>query len=176
MLRLQEELPYGLVVEIEGMGASEDEPGKLVVQAVIWVERAGQKAIVIGKGGELLKEVGRAVAARPQPSLRPAGAPRALGQGQAKAGRTTRTRCASSGTKHELAARRVNLEPAFLLHHYPWRDTSRILELHDAHARPGLGVRAGLARSRAPTAAGGALQPFTRVAGVLERRAARQGT
>ncbi len=59
MLRLQEELPYGLVVEIEGMGPSEDEPGKLVVQAVIWVERVGQKAIVIGKGGSLLKEVGR---------------------------------------------------------------------------------------------------------------------
>ena len=59
MLRLQEELPYGLVVEIEGMGDSEDEPGKLVVQAVIWVERTGQKAIVIGKGGELLKAVGR---------------------------------------------------------------------------------------------------------------------
>jgi GTP-binding protein Era len=59
MLRLQEELPYGLVVQIEGMGDSEDEPGKLFVQAVIWVERAGQKAIVIGKGGELLKNVGR---------------------------------------------------------------------------------------------------------------------
>ena len=59
MLRLQEELPYGLVVEIEGMGDSEDEPGKLVVQAVIWVERAGQKAIVIGRGGDLLKTVGR---------------------------------------------------------------------------------------------------------------------
>ena len=58
--RLQEELPYGLVVEIEGMGEAEDEPGKLVVQAVIWVERDGQKPIVIGKGGELLKEVGRA--------------------------------------------------------------------------------------------------------------------
>jgi GTP-binding protein Era len=57
--RLQEELPYGLVVEIEGMGVAEDEPGKLVVQAVIWVERTGQKAIVIGKGGELLKEIGR---------------------------------------------------------------------------------------------------------------------
>jgi len=51
-LRLQQELPYGLFVEIEA--------GKLVVQAVIWVERTGQKAIVIGKGGELLKEVGRA--------------------------------------------------------------------------------------------------------------------
>jgi GTPase len=52
-------VPYGLVVEIEGIGASQDEPGKLVVQAVIWVERAGQKAIVIGKGGSLLKEIGR---------------------------------------------------------------------------------------------------------------------
>ncbi len=58
--RLQEEVPYGLMVEIDGMGEAEDEPGKLVVQAVIWVERTGQKAIVIGKGGELLKEVGRA--------------------------------------------------------------------------------------------------------------------
>lgn len=59
MLRLQEELPYGLVVEIEGMGDSEDEPGKIVVQAVIWVERTSQKAIVIGKAGERLKEIGR---------------------------------------------------------------------------------------------------------------------
>jgi len=58
--RLQEELPYGLVVEVEGIGEAEDEPGKLVVQAVIWVERTSQKAIVIGKRGELLKEVGRA--------------------------------------------------------------------------------------------------------------------
>jgi len=58
-LRLQEEVPYGLMVEVEGIGEAEDEPGKLMVQAVIWVERTGQKAIVIGKGGELLKEVGR---------------------------------------------------------------------------------------------------------------------
>ena len=58
--RLQEEVPYGLVVEVEGMGEAEDEPGKLVIQAVVWVERTGQKAIVIGKGGELLKEVGTA--------------------------------------------------------------------------------------------------------------------
>jgi GTP-binding protein Era len=58
--RLQEEVPYGLVVEVEGMGEAEDEPGKLVIQAVIWVERTGHKAIVIGKGGELLKEIGTA--------------------------------------------------------------------------------------------------------------------
>jgi GTP-binding protein Era len=59
-LRLQEELPYGIVVEIEDLGPAADEPGKLLVHAEIWVERTGQKAIVIGKGGELLKEVGRA--------------------------------------------------------------------------------------------------------------------
>ncbi len=59
-LRLREELPYGIMVEIEGIGQLEDEPGKLLVQAVIWVERAGQKAIVIGKGGNQLKEIGSA--------------------------------------------------------------------------------------------------------------------
>jgi GTP-binding protein Era len=30
------------------------------VSAVIWVDREGQKPIVIGKGGELLKKVGTA--------------------------------------------------------------------------------------------------------------------
>lgn len=59
-LRLREELPYGIMVEIEGIGELEDEPGKLLIQAVIWVERAGQKAIVIGKGGGQLKEIGSA--------------------------------------------------------------------------------------------------------------------
>jgi GTP-binding protein Era len=54
--RLRQELPYGLTVGIERF---EEEDGRLVVNAVIWVERAGQKAIVIGQGGEQLKEVGR---------------------------------------------------------------------------------------------------------------------
>ncbi|MFO0451135.1 MAG: GTPase Era [Pseudomonadota bacterium] len=57
-LRLQEELPYGLTVEIERLAELED--GRLEIHAVIWVERPGQKAIVIGEGGALLKEVGRA--------------------------------------------------------------------------------------------------------------------
>lgn len=56
-LRLRQELPYGLTVTIEQF--KEDE-GRLLVNAVIWVERSGQKAIVIGRAGELLKEVGRA--------------------------------------------------------------------------------------------------------------------
>jgi GTP-binding protein Era len=56
-LRLHQELPYGLTVEIERFA---EEEGRLMVNAVIWVERSGQKAIVIGHGGEQLKEVGRA--------------------------------------------------------------------------------------------------------------------
>ncbi|MBC7984077.1 MAG: GTPase Era [Candidatus Obscuribacterales bacterium] len=57
-LRLRQELPYGLTVEIERFELQED--GRLLISAVIWVERAGQKAIVIGQGGESLKEIGRA--------------------------------------------------------------------------------------------------------------------
>ena len=56
-MRLQQELPYGISVEIERMDETED--GRLEIGAVIWVEREGQKAIVIGEGGKLLKEVGR---------------------------------------------------------------------------------------------------------------------
>jgi GTPase len=55
--RLAQELPYGLSVEIERWSETED--GRLEIGAVIWVERAGQKAIVIGEGGAVLKDVGR---------------------------------------------------------------------------------------------------------------------
>lgn len=55
-LELNQELPYGIAVEIEQM--AEDE-GQLIVQAAIWVDRAGQKPIVIGAKGERLKRVGK---------------------------------------------------------------------------------------------------------------------
>ena len=55
-LKLREELPYGINVQIERF---EEERGRTLINAVIWVERAGQKAIVIGQGGERLKEIGR---------------------------------------------------------------------------------------------------------------------
>ena len=54
--QLGQELPYSLTVEIEQY-RQED---KLIrIGAVIYVERSGQKSIVIGKKGELLKAVGR---------------------------------------------------------------------------------------------------------------------
>ncbi|QSX75366.1 GTPase Era [Lysobacter arenosi] len=55
MRQLGEELPYATTVEIEKF---EVDGNLLRIGAVIWVERDGQKAIVIGKGGERLREIG----------------------------------------------------------------------------------------------------------------------
>ncbi|HIJ22585.1 MAG: GTPase Era [Gammaproteobacteria bacterium] len=54
--QLGQELPYALTVEIEQF----KEDGKMThIAAVIWVERAGQKGIVIGKKGARLRSVGK---------------------------------------------------------------------------------------------------------------------
>ncbi|HEY5613458.1 MAG TPA: GTPase Era [Lysobacter sp.] len=55
MRQLGEELPYATTVEIESFVV---EGSMLRIGAVIWVERDGQKAIVIGKGGERLRDIG----------------------------------------------------------------------------------------------------------------------
>jgi GTP-binding protein Era len=55
-LSLRQEVPYGLTVQIEKF--EEDEKG-IIMNAIIWVERDSQKGIVVGKGGSLLKKVGR---------------------------------------------------------------------------------------------------------------------
>ena len=52
---LHQELPYATTVEIESYT---EENRLLKISAVIWVEREGQKAIVIGKDGETLKSIG----------------------------------------------------------------------------------------------------------------------
>ncbi len=54
-LELNQEVPYGIAVEIEGIS---EEDGQKVVSAVIWVDREGQKPIVIGARGERLKRIG----------------------------------------------------------------------------------------------------------------------
>lgn len=57
-LELDQELPYGIAVEIEQIEPTED--GRKHVAAVIWVDRRGQKPIVIGADGERLRRIGRA--------------------------------------------------------------------------------------------------------------------
>jgi GTP-binding protein Era len=56
-LTLRQEIPYGLTVQIERF--QQDEAG-ITIDAVIFIERDSQKGIVVGKGGGLLKKVGRA--------------------------------------------------------------------------------------------------------------------
>lgn len=56
-LSLHEEIPYGLTVQIERYDVTET---GIEIHAVIWVERESQKGIVVGKGGRVLKHVGRA--------------------------------------------------------------------------------------------------------------------
>jgi GTP-binding protein Era len=50
--RYAEELPYAVTVEIERF---EEQSGRYLIYALVWVERESQKAIVIGRGGEALK-------------------------------------------------------------------------------------------------------------------------
>jgi len=52
---LGEELPYATTVAIEDYKPTLKVP---LISAIIWVEREGQKPIVIGKNGERLKEIG----------------------------------------------------------------------------------------------------------------------
>jgi GTP-binding protein Era len=55
-----DELPYSAAVEVEEFDESErrDDGGLVRIGALIWVERNSQKAIVIGKGGAMLKRIG----------------------------------------------------------------------------------------------------------------------
>ncbi|MGD8913303.1 MAG: GTPase Era [Candidatus Thiodiazotropha sp.] len=52
--RYAKELPYAVSVEIERF---EEQSGLYRINAIIWVEKAGQKGILIGKDGLTLKEV-----------------------------------------------------------------------------------------------------------------------
>ncbi|ABI78099.1 GTP-binding protein Era [Hyphomonas neptunium ATCC 15444] len=57
MLRLHQELPYQLMVDTESWEERGD--GSVRIQQVIIVGRDGHKAMVLGKGGSLIKEIGR---------------------------------------------------------------------------------------------------------------------
>jgi GTP-binding protein Era len=55
-IHLRDELPYGVTVQVERYA---QESGRLTIHAIIWVERDSQKGIVVGKGGLMLKKIGR---------------------------------------------------------------------------------------------------------------------
>lgn len=55
--KFKDEIPYSTAVTIENF--REQEGRKDLIEAIITVERDSQKAIVIGKGGQALKQIGR---------------------------------------------------------------------------------------------------------------------
>lgn len=57
MVRVHQEVPYALAVQVQSLKRE----GRLArVEAIIWIEREGQKGIVIGQGGQVLKAIGTA--------------------------------------------------------------------------------------------------------------------
>ena len=57
-LNLHQELPYNVAVDIDNWEELPDR-NLTIINAVIYVSRPSQKAIVIGKGGQNLKEIGQ---------------------------------------------------------------------------------------------------------------------
>lgn len=53
---LDRELPYNIAVETEKWETEED--GRVVINQVIYVTKESQKAIVLGKGGSMVKKIG----------------------------------------------------------------------------------------------------------------------
>ena len=64
ILRLREELPHSIYVEVADLEFHEDEsaPGKkrLWIRAFIITERESQKGMIVGKGGSMIKSIGQA--------------------------------------------------------------------------------------------------------------------
>jgi hypothetical protein len=156
-LKLREELPYGINVQIERFA---DEDGRIMINAVIWVERAGQKAIVIGRAASGSR---RSAGSRASNSTI-CGSARCIssyGSRSRKTGRTARWHCANSGTtrceQHRPAIRAARMADAgYVLHQYAYRDTSRIVEAFTAEhgrltlfARGATGPKSSLARRAA---------------------------
>lgn len=56
--QLQQELPYSIAVETEQWTDRSD--GSVRLDQVIWVEREGQRPIVLGRGGQRIRQIGEA--------------------------------------------------------------------------------------------------------------------
>jgi GTPase len=55
---VSDELPHSIAVTVDEMNERED--GLLNIFANLWLERNSQKGIIIGRGGQKLKEIGQA--------------------------------------------------------------------------------------------------------------------
>ena len=59
MTHLRQELPYAVAVQVLEVREPEEEGKPLYILAEIWVERSNHRMIVLGKGGSMIREIGR---------------------------------------------------------------------------------------------------------------------
>ncbi len=60
LMNTHKELPYSTAVQVESFDESRRQQGFVRITAVVIVERPGQKKIVIGRGGRMIKRIGTA--------------------------------------------------------------------------------------------------------------------
>jgi len=58
LARVRDELPHSVAVLVEELGPDPEREDLLVIRAVLFVERASQKPIVLGRGGSVLRDIG----------------------------------------------------------------------------------------------------------------------
>lgn len=60
LLQTEQEVPHSVAVDVEEFKSPDEYPDRknLLIRATIYVERDGQKAILIGKGGSKMKSIG----------------------------------------------------------------------------------------------------------------------
>jgi GTP-binding protein Era len=58
LLLTREEIPHSITVTTDKMSRDE-ETGKIHIMATIIVERKSQKGIILGKGGDMIRKVGK---------------------------------------------------------------------------------------------------------------------
>lgn len=60
MMQLRQELPYSVAVRVLEWRDPAAEGAPIYIRAELWVERSNHRMIVLGKGGSMIKEIGRA--------------------------------------------------------------------------------------------------------------------
>jgi len=68
LLGTRQEVPHAVAVRLEEFRPGQN-PATQYIRAVVYVEREGQKAILVGKGGSRLKKIGSAARAELEPML-----------------------------------------------------------------------------------------------------------
>ncbi|MCA9840089.1 MAG: KH domain-containing protein, partial [Trueperaceae bacterium] len=59
MIHLRQEIPYAVAVQVLEWEDPADAKEPIYISAEIWVEKTGHRMIVIGKGGKMIREIGK---------------------------------------------------------------------------------------------------------------------